>query len=243
MMMIENKHKQIPPILFGIVSDLDGVLTDTETLFINAINHLLVEEKMAELTFQESKLVVGLDNDSIWKKLNELRGLNLSRDEYTRRVDFLARDLFESNLKPIPGAVRFLEQVKERSIPLGLATSADRDRADIRLNLLCVKDLFDVIITRDDVSNAKPSPEIYILAAKKLQLNPENCLAIEDSLVGLSAAKNAGLFTVAVRTKWTEDEEFNDADLVVDKISDIELSQFQSDPQKKSSTLVFGGSK
>lgn len=243
MIMIENKHKQIPPILFGIVSDLDGVLTDTETLFINAINHLLVEEKMIKLTFQESKLVVGLDNDSIWKKLNELRGLNLSRDEYTRRVDFLARDLFESNLKPIPGAVRFLEQVKERSIPLGLATSADRDRADIRLNLLGVKDLFDVIITRDDVSNAKPSPEIYILAAKKLQLNPENCLAIEDSLVGLSAAKNAGLFTVAVRTKWTEDEEFNDADLVVDKISDIELSQFQSDPQKMSSTLVFGGSK
>jgi HAD superfamily hydrolase (TIGR01509 family) len=243
MMMIENKQKQIPPILFGIVSDLDGVLTDTETLFINAINHLLVEEEMVELNFQESKLVVGLDNDSIWKKLNELRGLNLSRDEYTRRVDFLARDLFESNLKPIPGAVRFLEQVKERSIPLGLATSADRDRADIRLNLLGVKDLFDVIITRDDVSNAKPSPEIYILAAKKLQLNPENCLAIEDSLVGLSAAKNAGLFTVAVRTKWTEDEEFNDADLVVDKISDIELSQFQSDPQKKSSTLVFGGSK
>jgi HAD superfamily hydrolase (TIGR01509 family) len=243
MMMIENKQKQIPPILFGIVSDLDGVLTDTETLFINAINHLLVEEEMVELNFQESKLVVGLDNDSIWKKLNELRGLNLSRDEYTRRVDFLARDLFESNLKPIPGAVRFLEQVKERSIPLGLATSADRDRADIRLNLLGVKDLFDVIITRDDVSNAKPSPEIYILAAKKLQLNPENCLAIEDSLVGLRAAKDAGLFTVAVRTKWTEDEEFNDADLVVDKISDIELSQFQSSPKKMSNTLVFGGSK
>ena len=243
MMMIENKQKRIPPILFGIVSDLDGVLTDTETLFINAINHLLVEEEMVELNFQESKLVVGLDNDSIWKKLNELRGLNLSRDEYTRRVDFLARDLFESNLKPIPGAVRFLEQVKERSIPLGLATSADRDRADIRLNLLGVKDLFDVIITRDDVSNAKPSPEIYILAAKKLQLNPENCLAIEDSLVGLRAAKDAGLFTVAVRTKWTEDEEFNDADLVVDKISDIELSQFQSSPKKMSNTLVFGGSK
>jgi len=211
------------PSLSAVICDLDGVLTDTETLFIRAIDYLLVEENLTPLEFEEARQLVGLDNESIWKKLNILRGLNLSMEEYTQRVDLLARDQFEKDLEPIPGAIDFLSSVKEMQIPLGLATSADRDRALLRLRLMDVETMFDVIVTRNEVKVAKPDPSIYIEASRQIGVDPSLCLAVEDSRVGMQSASSAGMYTVGVKTIWSTPDDFDASNAVVDKLADIDL--------------------
>jgi HAD superfamily hydrolase (TIGR01509 family) len=211
------------PSLSAVICDLDGVLTDTETLFLAAINQLLSDENFQTLKFEEARQLVGLDNESIWKQLNRLRGLGLSMEEYTQRIDLLARDRFEKDLVPIPGAIDFLSKVREMKIPLALATSADRDRALLRLRLMDIETMFDAIITRNEVKIAKPDPSIYIEASRQIGVEPSLCLAIEDSRVGMESARSAGMYTIAVKTVWSTPDDFEASNDVVDKLADIDL--------------------
>lgn len=236
---IETKR----PSLSAVICDLDGVLTDTETLFMNAIDHLLSEEKLQPLKFEEARQLVGLDNESIWKQLNILRGLGLSMEEYTQRIDLLARDRFEKDLVPIPGAINFLSSVRELKIPLALATSADRDRALLRLRLMDVETMFDAIVTRNEVKVAKPDPSIYIEASRQIGVDPSLCLAIEDSRVGMESARSAGMYTIAVKTVWSTPDDFEASNEVVDKLADIDLASLFSRNISGKNSVVAGETK
>ncbi len=215
-----------PPRLTAVVTDLDGVLCDTETVLVSAVNRFLAEEghPRAPLTFEEARALAGLDNDSWWRRITDMRGLTTPLDEYTRRVDAIARTLFPTQLAAADGALDLLADIRRRGAPLALATAARREWAGQRLEILNITDAFDVIVTGDMVTSPKPDPEIYLTAARMLGVDPATTLAIEDSPPGIRAARDAGLYTIAVRTPWMRNVDQSYANVIVDSLREIDVS-------------------
>ncbi len=214
-----------PPRLSAVVSDLDGVLCDTETVLVSAVNRFLAEEQQAPLIHDEARTMTGLDNDSWWRRIRELRPtLTTPLDEYTHRVDMIARTLFPTELVIADGAIELVAAIRQTGVPFALATSARAAWAGQRLEIMGITDAFDHVVTADDVSAHKPDPEIYLKATQALGVDPAETLAIEDSQSGIRAARDAGLYTIAIRTRWMHDVDQTYAHVIVDSLRDIDIA-------------------
>lgn len=110
-----------------------------------------------------------------------------------------------------------------QGVPLALTTSSGRTGTSHILKKAGLLNTFDVIVTSEDYTNRKPSPESYLTTAKKLHYNPVNCVAIEDSRVGVEAAKNAGMKCIALPNEYTKHQDFSKADLVVYSADNINI--------------------
>ena len=213
-----------PPRLSAVVTDLDGVLCDTETVLVAAINRFLAEENQAPLTYNEARTMAGLDNDSWWRRISQLRPtLTTPLDEYTHRVDVIARGLFPTELVVADGALELIEAIRQTGVPFALATNAKQAWAGQRLEIMGIADAFDTIVTGDMLSAHKPDPEIYLKATQALGVDPADTLAIEDSPSGIRAARDAGLYTIAIRTHWMRDVDQTYAHDIVDSLRDIDI--------------------
>ncbi len=212
---------QIRAGITGVILDLDGVLADTETQFFRAVNEILAREGLTALRDAEAVRLVGLDNETLWTRLCEIRPLRLALGEYTSWVDAVAQDLYARDLAPAEGAIELLARIRTEHLPLGLATSAEAAWVDNRLGVLGLTGAFDVIVTGDTVRHTKPHPEIYLTAAANLGVTPGDVLAVEDSPTGISSAKAAGVFVAALRTRWSKHMDLSAADAVVDSLHDI----------------------
>ena len=213
------------PRLSAVVTDLDGVLCDTETVLVSAVNRFLAEEEQAALIHDEARTMTGLDNDSWWRRIRELRPtLTTPLDEYTHRVDMIARTLFPTELVVADGAIELVAAIRQTGVPFALATSARAAWAGQRLEIMGITDAFDRVVTADDVSAHKPDPEIYLKATQALGVDPAATLAIEDSQSGIRAARDAGLYTIAIRTHWMRDVDQTYAHVIVDSLRDIDIA-------------------
>ncbi|MFI6320385.1 HAD family hydrolase [Nonomuraea sp. NPDC050556] len=126
---------------------------------------------------------------------------------------------------PVPGAAELVRKVAAHGSPIGLVTSARRPWAEERLGMVGIRDLFDVLVTAEDVDRGKPDPEGFLLGAAKLGAPPYECVAFEDSLAGIAAAKAAGMRCVGVATTHTHDE-LGQADLVVADLTSVDWPPF-----------------
>ncbi len=220
-------RSDIRRIITGVIFDLDGVLTDTETHFFRAVNVLLTDRGHEALTDHEMIGLVGLDNASLWNRLRTVRRLGMSLAEYTKRVDSIAHDIYALEMKPSDGAIELLARVRAQRLPMGLATSGEMAWVGNRLSILGIEEAFDAVVTGDQTSHPKPDPEIYRTAMSELNIDQSQALAIEDSPIGIQAAKAAGMFTIAVRTTWTRNRDLSISDTVVDSLHEI---TFESSP-------------
>jgi beta-phosphoglucomutase-like phosphatase (HAD superfamily) len=120
------------------------------------------------------------------------------------------------------GVVEFMDLLKENGISISLATSSNWEITDKILEHLGLTNYFESITTGEEVLNSKPAPDIFLLAAEKLGVDPMDCLVIEDSVSGIIAAKDAGMKVIAISSEDNE-EDLENADLVVESFSAITL--------------------
>ncbi len=192
------------PALRGVVFDMDGVIIDSHPAHRKAWRKFL-QSMGREVTDEELDFI--LDGRKRSEILRHFLG-NLSEAELEAKgkcKDQFFQDL-ELEVKPIRGVIEFLRSLRSRKIAIGLATSASESRARSTLERLGVADLFGVIITGGDVPNGKPDPAIYRMTCERLNLMPEDVIAIEDAVSGVRAAKGAGLRCVGVCGHEAPDE-------------------------------------
>lgn len=207
-----------------LIFDFDGVVIDTETPDFETWRDIF-QEYGADLDLAWWSQFIGgsLVNLDLLQELEKLAGRTVDRDHVreTRRRRYL--DVVAAN--PIlPGVMDYISQATEMGLKLGVASSSNRAWVEGNLKDRGIIHHFQSISVSDDVSNVKPDPELYLLAASRLGTSPENALAIEDSVNGVTAAKAAGMFCVAVPNAVTQALAFDHADLRLTSLSDKTLA-------------------
>lgn len=174
----------------AIIFDNDGTFLDTMPFYIAASNHVLGKPIPAD--FLNS--LNGMDDFSVSRKIVEEYKLDVSAEDFfNRRNEYVDQHLPDS--KPFPGVIELIEKFKSKGYRVGLATSAEMEKTKLKFSKIPdVINVFDIVVTKTDVTRAKPDPEIFLKCAQKLgNVKPENVLVFEDAVNGIKAANAAGM--------------------------------------------------
>ena len=181
----------------AVVFDMDGTLLDTELVFKQ-----IVWEVTAGLGFEMTADVhgrmVGSSHEATNRLLVEAYGVSFPYELFDAECRRIMHGRMADSVPVKAGVPEILKELKARRIPMAVATSSRAAHALGHLGTAGLLDLFQAVVTRDDVSQPKPHPEPYLTAARLLGVLPQNCLAIEDSHSGVRAAHGAGMQTVMV---------------------------------------------
>jgi len=204
----------------GIIFDLDGVIVNSETIRFFAVKQ----------TFKDIFGVNLPDNDKTWVGRDERTNMNYFMNMFNLKgnVDKIIQQkrdnyskLIESGkLSEVDGSIDFLKAVCKSGLKTALVSNSPKEEVENVISFFKIKSYFDAILSKEDVVEPKPNPEIYLKALKDLGLKPEECIAIEDSPPGVDAAKSAGLKCVAITTTANKDN-LKNADLVIKNFSDL----------------------
>lgn len=206
----------------AVIFDMDGTMIDN-----SKYHNLAWEEfhKRHNISFNEAeffKKTSGNRNDAILKIIfeREIKGKEL--EELGEEKEFIYRELFRPNFKAVNGIESFINKLISRGLKIGVATTSYYKNRVFILETLKLQDAFDIIVGEEHVSHGKPHPEIYLLAAKKLNVDPKECLAFEDSPAGVKSAKAAGMEVSGVLTAHNK-EELSEADYFIKDFTEIEI--------------------
>jgi HAD superfamily hydrolase (TIGR01509 family) len=190
----------------AVIFDMDGVLIDSGAHH-RAAWRALLEELGAEPSRPDYwRLTIGRPSE---EALPLLLGRRVPEPEVwrlARRKRDLYTDFARGGMVSVPGVREFVAALSRLGIPRAVGTSASRFDVDRLLAGVGLQRQFNVIVTADDVTLGKPDPEVYELAAARLRVPPTACIVFEDSLVGVEAARRAGMRAVGVTTAHSEAE-------------------------------------
>ena len=202
---------------------MDGTLIDS--MPFHAKTWLLtLEEFGVKLSPEE---LTQHNHGTITEVIRSIMGEQISGSEVTaiaERKESLYRQLYRPHLRLLDGAGEFLGRSKELGIPLALATNAEWKNINYVLDGLNLGDVFDAVIGKEDIQKGKPDPEIFLLAAKRINVPPERCIVFEDSSTGIQAAERAGMRCIATTTtlKAAELEQLTPVVRVIDDYTNLQ---------------------
>ena len=199
--------------LQAVIFDMDGLMVDSEPLAHQAWNDVL-EPYGRRLDDETYAQLIGLRLDATARLVQETYELPVNPDQLAEAKENRLSQLRARGVPAMPGLRRLVGEIQARDLPWAVATSSPRATAEENLQQLGLLSLCQAIAGGDEASQGKPSPDIYLLAARRLAIMPQYCLALEDSVPGVTAARSAGMVTVAVPGGHSSADQFTLADFV-----------------------------
>ncbi len=209
----------------GIIFDMDGVIIDSEPLHAKA--HI---EALRELGIELDpnyvyEHFIGCTPKAVMNDLKEKYHLNLSIKEMEALNKRYLRKIYkEEGYPPIPHTKELLESIKEAGLLTALASSSPPSRVHQVLKSLGLASYFDVVLGGTDAARSKPAPDIFLEAAKKLSLSPNECVVIEDSHNGVLAGVAAGMTVIGFLNPHSGNQDLRKADVLIDSFSNIDAA-------------------
>ncbi len=180
----------------AVVFDLDGLLLDTEQVW-DEVREALVRERGGRWHNRAQADMMGMSSTEWSRYLHEELGLAEPPEELNRIVVERMEERYRRQLPLVGGAVEAVRRLAERW-PLGLASSSNRPLIDLALDEMGVAELFRATVSSEEVDRGKPAPDVYLEAARRLDVSPQSAVAVEDSASGIRSAKAAGMGVIAV---------------------------------------------
>jgi beta-phosphoglucomutase len=213
-------------VIKACIFDLDGVLVDT------AKYHFLAWKRLAgelgfDLTEEENEKLKGISRMHSLEIVLSLGGISKSAEEKGKLADKKNGWFTEfiSTMKAdeiFPGVKTLLQKLKNDNVKIALASSSKNAQSII--DLLGIKNSFDAVVDGNMILNTKPDPEIFLLAAKKLNMNPSDCLVFEDAEAGVEAALRAGMKCIGIGSP----NQLHRATVIVNSVNEFDFNQLKS---------------
>jgi HAD superfamily hydrolase (TIGR01509 family) len=204
----------LPRTVEAVVFDMDGLLVDSESLFRDSMMHVAAElgHEMPLTLFLS---MIGLPSVQSRALAIAHFGPDFPVDDFNDAVWAHARIRHEAGVDLKPGVVELLDHLDAVGLPRAVATSSSHWAVDIQLGRLGLVSRFHAIVAAGDYSRGKPHPDPFLEAARRLDIDPAACLALEDSYNGVRAAHAAGMMTVMVPDLLAPTDEMRDLCVVI----------------------------
>ena len=217
--------------LKAVLLDFNGVIIKDEPIHEDLIGNILLSENLRPDASEFKDFCLGKSDRACLKDILAQRGRVVS-DKYLENLIQKKTQAYQQKLAELeelplyPGIREFLTQLQQQEIAIALVTGALRQEVELVLQKSGIAQYFSLIVGGDDITESKPKPEGYLLAVKQLNLQPSECLAIEDSYPGIEAAKKAGIPVVGVANTYPLHMLQRRANWIVDYLGQLELERF-----------------
>jgi beta-phosphoglucomutase len=203
----------------AILFDMDGVLLDSEEYICRA-GMMMFKEKGYDVSPDDFLEFTGMGENRYLGGVAEKNGIPFELEKDKARTYEIYAEIVAGKLEAFYGVIEFIEKCRSRGLKLAVASSADPPKVEINLAEIGIpSSTFDTVVTGLDIEHKKPEPDIFINAAKKLGVNPSECLVVEDAVSGVAAGKAAGAKVLALTTSFSA-EELSGADWIASLLSD-----------------------
>jgi HAD superfamily hydrolase (TIGR01509 family) len=182
--------------LAAVIFDLDGVLLDSETAWVE-VKKAFAEESGGHWKENAQWDMLGMSSIEWSRYMHDELGVPVPPEEISKRVAERLAERYRERLPLLPGAVEAVRSLA-REWPLGLASSSNRNVIDLALERAGLIDEFCATVSSEEVERGKPAPDVYLETARRLEVDPGACVAIEDSTNGIRSAHAAEMTVIAV---------------------------------------------
>lgn len=207
----------------GAIFDLDDTIAQSKSAHYKAWDKALEKynKKYSDIPEKVRGSFIGMRiSDMTQGVIDSLQIQATAKDLYEARMKAFF-ECVKTESKLLPGVAHALTLCKSLSLKCAVSSSGVREYINLFLEQFSIKQYFDAIISGDDVKEGKPHPESYLLACKKLDLKPADCVVFEDSQNGVLSAKSAGCKCIAIPYKKGISQDLSSADVVIDSLSDL----------------------
>ncbi len=209
----------------AVIFDMDGVLVDSVSCNIESFR-VLLKEYGVDYSVDKHKELIGnslKDQIAFWKREYNIDEA-IDEQEFSRKAFEIQKQLMKY-CKIDPGLLVLLNNLKAKKLLMGIGTSSTKSRAETILKSLEIYKYFSTLITAEDVKEYKPNPAIFLSVAKKLKVQPGECVVIEDASSGIEAAKRAGMKTIGLINQFQTREDLRNADLLINSFKELNIDK------------------
>jgi beta-phosphoglucomutase family hydrolase len=208
----------------AVLWDMDGTLVDSAEYHWQAWRDTMAREAFP-ITHEQFLATFGQRNDSIIRQwLGEKAAPELIQRIGDAKEALYRQHVRKQGIKPLPGVTHWLQQLHQQGWLQAIASAAPRANIETILEVLSASDLFQAIVSAEDVHKGKPDPEVFLVAARKLGVPPEQCIVVEDAPHGVDAARAAGMRSIGV----SRNDKHLPADIVVRSLDLLDVNAFHT---------------
>ena len=204
----------------AILFDMDGVLLDSEEYICRA-GVMMFKEKGYEVKPDDFLEFTGMGENRYLGGVAEKNRIPFELEKDKARTYEIYAEIVAGRLEPFPGVVEFIEKCRSRGLKMAVASSADPTKVEINLEEIGIpSSTFETVVTGLDIEHRKPAPDIFLKAAEKLDVDPAECLVVEDAISGVAAGKAAGARVLALTTSFSA-EDLSGADWIASLLTEV----------------------
>ncbi|QQR83430.1 HAD family phosphatase [Candidatus Peregrinibacteria bacterium] len=200
------------------IFDMDGVMIDSELHWIHDEKALL-KKWIPSWNDDDHRGILGLSMQDIHRRLVERYGFTMNQEGFLEAIEVIALKIYGEYADLLEGFYELLSTLKKRQYAIGLASSSRRHWIQMILDRFELHPFFDAVVSYEDIqafAQGKPHPDIYLHAAKLLNVDPAECIVFEDAQNGVRAGKAAGMAVIGLRNGFNDHQDLSEADFVLE---------------------------
>lgn len=210
-----------------IIFDMDGVLIDSEYTYLESKTNIL-RDAGYDIDVSYQYQFMGTTYDFMWSTMKEELKLPYGTSHYIEEMNKRRAEMIEKDgVKPINNVIEFVQTLHQEGFRMAVASSSPKKDIQFAMDSLNLSQYFEYLVSGEEVENSKPAPDVFLLAAKLLGVNPEKCIAFEDTKNGSKAAKAANMYTIGFENPDYPKQDLSVADMVVTDFNQVDIEKLK----------------